>query len=560
MPRPSIFVSYSGRTRNDKAFAKELLVRLQDQELDPWIYERRGGEIPAGEDIDEYCRKRIRQAEHFVAIISDSSLESIYTRSEVAFAIAVHGKQAIIQIATTQAPIAEWSSPYLELGGTKHIHAVMGGPADVERCVEDICARAKVTYQPAVLGAAKLPLLARLTEELRKARPDDPQYEVGLFSLLRKPALDAATAYSERRLEHALTALNELISSLEREFGGQPFYYPLLVRGVIEAERGRERSVYLHQAAATFTAIMDDPQLAAIRDENAAAGLAGVYMLQNRPLEALALYRIASNIVAARRETDPDLVHNVILSTITSGTPISPDEAAELTHWKERAFLTKDPYLVERLTVLYALACAYRGETQRAEEVLQTVDSTSPHVADIIFRLAQELAARTEGKDRRADRLTDALFKDAVRVSRGNSVVVLLGQASFFYQRGRFQEALAILRSLLDRFPANPQLYVEAAWCHFQLKQTAQASEQCKLAARIPLPSGIAEMTPLEIRDFLYFRGFAHWLIGQFELAQKDFDDSSFSAERWYETVALNHQSGPFNSPLSGEWLRSSLH
>ena len=43
---PTVFVSYSGRDAADKSFAKHLLARLDEQPLQPWIFERLGDEVP----------------------------------------------------------------------------------------------------------------------------------------------------------------------------------------------------------------------------------------------------------------------------------------------------------------------------------------------------------------------------------------------------------------------------------------------------------------------------------------------------------------------------------
>ena len=136
----------------------------------------------------------------------------------------------------------------------------------------------------------------------------------------------------------------------------------------------------------------------------------------------------------------------------------------------------------------------------------------------MIFRLAQELAARIAYTDAHAARLAEKLFAEAVRVSGRRSLGILLGQASFFYEQGHVHQALDILTPLVDRYPDSPKLLVEAAWCYFQLRRPELAEAQCRRAADIST-ARLKPMTPAQLREFHYFRGFAHWLIGQEELA-----------------------------------------
>ena len=166
----SVFVSYSGRLDADKDFAKRLLARLSEQPLEPWIFERRGSEVPTSENIDEYCRKQIRKAEIFLAIVSDSSLESESTRSEVAFALSFLDPSEIVQVSTNGRPQVAWPEPYRSLIALKRIHVARDDDADLERCVEDLCIFAGVEYSGPTDGVPRLPLVHRLTEEMRVAK------------------------------------------------------------------------------------------------------------------------------------------------------------------------------------------------------------------------------------------------------------------------------------------------------------------------------------------------------------------------------------------------------
>jgi tetratricopeptide (TPR) repeat protein len=554
----SVFVSYSGRTLGDKDFAKALLVRVQDQGLEPWIYERRGQEIPAGQPIDEFCRKMIRQADLFIAVISDSSLKSPYCAGEVEFAMQCHGIENIVQVAITQQPASEWPNPYANLTAHKQLRVRADNESDLERLIEDICKRASIPYRVPTRGAPRMPLLARLTEELRGLRPADAEHDVGVFDLLRQDALDITRCYENLQLEAALEAAQGLVRHLEREFGGQPFYYPRLVRGVLEAELGKTRRDFLDKALETFEAVLKDVRLSSRMDENALAGLAAVHMLRGDPAAALDLYRKANALITARGQHDPDLVHNVVLATIAAGAPLTANEAAELTAWKKKALLTQDPYLVERLTALHALASAYLGDYDTSQTAIAALDVSSPRVADILLRVAQELSVQAPGRwQAKADALAEQLFLWALEAAKQPLPDVMYGYGSFLYSRGRFEDALATLSPTLKNADGNPKLLVEAAWCCLQLNRVPQALELCRRASQSRLPE---RARPVELSEHLYYRGLASWIIGQADLAQRDFLDSGFPRSQSYPRVARNHGFDPDDLEFTSSWASRLLH
>ncbi|MHB8765899.1 MAG: toll/interleukin-1 receptor domain-containing protein, partial [Deferrisomatales bacterium] len=84
MARPKIFVSFSSR---DLPFVQRLFARLGAQEVELWDYSQEGQEIPLGEDLEEYLRRRVENVEVFVPVVTPNSFGSRYTRAEVRHAL-----------------------------------------------------------------------------------------------------------------------------------------------------------------------------------------------------------------------------------------------------------------------------------------------------------------------------------------------------------------------------------------------------------------------------------------------------------------------------------------
>ena len=536
----SVFISYSGRESEDKLFAKNLITRLDEIGLDPWIYERRGSEIPPGQRIEEYCKKQIRKADHVVIIISNSALVSEYTQAEVEFALLCHDTASITPVATTCVPFDSWPAPYSQLRPFKQLRIDRAAATDLERCVADICYTVGRSYQPPHDGLPRLPLLKRLTDELRGARPNDPQYEIGIFTALREKALQVAELYEQARSIEAVEALTGLLADLKVKFPGRSFYYPYLVRGVIESEIGKEDSHWLNRARKTFRDILDDPALKGMVDENAYAGLAGVELLLGKGQAAYDLYVRAQSVVAARNESDPDLLHNIILTAISIGRPLSKEDIDQLLSWRSDSFRTKDPYLFERLTALYALGCTYIGDLERARQMLSSIDQRSTTIADLIIRLAQELSSRSKHLATwKVDDLARRMFDLALVVAPDSlKKNVMFSYAAFHYERGAMEESLRLLDMLRSMYPKDPQVLVECALCYFALGRRRQAEQYCDIGAHLPLPYGDTATT---LKDFLYFRGLAKWLKGKKDLARQDFLDSGYVEDQWYEVISRYH-------------------
>lgn len=534
----SVFVSFSGREITDKDFAKRLLVRIEDQELDVWIYESRESEILPCILIDEFCKLKISQSDYFIAIVSDSSLQSENTRTEVDFGIQCHGSTGVLQIVTTKQPYGCWCEPYRSLASYKQVLVKETSNTDLERCIEDICSWSGVLYKAPKGSLPRLPLLSRLTDEMRRALPGDPQYETGLFSSLRQYAMDVADAYQERRFEHALSALDVLLYHLKRDFGGNIFYYPRIVRGILLAELGRQTSTYLLEANETFQNIINDNALHGKMDENALAGLAAVEMLQGHSRKALDHYRSAHNIVVARGQSDPDLLHNLILAIIASGAYLSMREVEQLTEFRGKAFLTKEPFLVERFAALAALARTYIGDVVGSEEALATVDWSSSNASDILIRLTQELAEQ----NLQPKGLIDGFFQLILKTLSDDKALLTtsLSYASFLYQHGRFVDALNILGPLMDMYKNDPKILIDAFWCCFQLKRCAEAQTLAERAVKISIIDDNT-LSSENTRNHFYYRGFANWLLGSYQIAESDFRDSAFANQFRYDHVALRH-------------------
>jgi hypothetical protein len=534
----SLFVSYSGRVRADKMFAVRLLRRLRQLDLDPWVYEQRGEEIAPGEAIDDACRRRIRKADVFVCLISDSSLASPSTAMEVGFAATLFEPGDIFQIVTATLPQQAWPEPYRSLLPYKHVDAGRMDDADLERVLRDLCARLDEPYTPPGDPAPKLPLIRRLAQELYNARPARPGYESATCERLLQRAMDAAQAYAEGRANHAVSAIETLEYELAAEYPEHGFYYPHLVKAVLLLGLP-SRQQFLDKAQRLLEDIVNDPRLRDNVDENAYAALAVVALRRNAPQEALASYLQAHALVASRGEVDPDILHNIVVASLASGVlPDGLDPEELLAQALDHGAATHEPLLRERLTALRAAVLASRGDLDGAEACLDGVDCNNGDCMDLLCRIAQDLAAHPASRAAAtavAERLFDLVAAHGTREQRNTA---LLSQAEFRYGQGRFDDALHALNAVDRALACQTHIMLEQALVFLNLQQIDKAQQVLMAAADSHISF---DQEPAVIKETLYYRGFAAWLLNRPEAALSDFRDSDFAEPYAYPLAAQRH-------------------
>lgn len=542
-PDYSVFVSYSGRSRPDKNFAVRLLVRLNDLGIPVWIYEQRGSEVPVGAEINNYCRKQIRKAELFVALISDSSLESPSTRLEVEYALTVFGPSGIFQISTTTKDSSTWPAPYVTLAPYKRVDASAGRELDLERCIEDICTKLKADYSLPVDGAPRLPLVHRLTQEMHHALPSGKNYEVNEYRHLQHLAMEAATAYGKGQLEDACSLVDCLDTELSRIYADESFYYTRLIKGVIRLELADKRPECLDQANQLFQGIIEDKSLVEKVDENLYAALAVGAMKNGDTDKVISYYLHAQSIVQKRGQVDPDIIHNLVVAHLALGTDAIIDIDALIAE-AMNCGVTSDPMLMDRLCALQAAVRAKSGDFDGAKKQLKGLDQTSQVISDVLLRIAQELGkafAAQLHKDPSEQCYIQELFQLAIsRATEHSRATIQLSLAGFLYSVGQYKSALEIL-DLVDQTDLNmPQLCVEKFWCLFQMHMHDKAENLLHHAAEAPLPSN-ALTARKDIQDFFYYRGLAAWLLGDAVRSQRDFRDSGHPSHLAYPLLMKRH-------------------
>ncbi|MEI8208442.1 MAG: toll/interleukin-1 receptor domain-containing protein [Methylococcales bacterium] len=554
----SVFVSFSGRDHFDKEFVKHLISRFREHNIDPWIYEMLGSEIPVSKNIADFCREKIRKSDYFVAIISDSSLNSEYAQVEVRLAIAIYGVEGIFQVATTRTDSYLWPEPYLSLTAAKRIDAHSNDAVELERIVEAFCVFANLDYKIPSSESPKLPLLSRLTNELYEAVPDHIEYDTGIFSELRKKAIKADQAYAKGNLELAHNAIDAMLYELQDNFANTAFYYPKLVKGILLLELSGKKPSKAESARRIFIQILGDPLLSNKLDENAFAALAASEHRLGNYSRSLELYRLANDFVIQHERLDGDLIHNIVVASIAAGEKLTYAERQILFEQHSLLFLTEDPFLSERIAALRVLVLIQEGHIEEALYFLNGSQLSKPDILDVLIRLAQESAQFGVAKyDGSTLKMAEDLFLVSLKMAEDETrSVVVRSYAKFLYECADFYGALNLIREEMRRREDDPCLMMEAIWCLIQTDEWQEARKI--LASIVNLVFSARELESSDtLAEFHYFRGFANWWLGSFDKAAQEFRDSGMGEDRAYEKIACIHLSDKYQY-VAG-WLQNDL-
>jgi tetratricopeptide (TPR) repeat protein len=528
---PRVFVSYSGRLSQDAEFAADLLARLRDCELDAWIFENPAERIRPGQQIMEACRRKIRDSDLVVVIVSDSSLGSEYARGEVEYALDQQQARGlpIIPVCTTQFSRGMWPPPFSKLRDRILLEA---DPFIREACecvVQVVCEHFGNQVVERVRGGPSWPLAGRVDGELRTLTFLDARKGPELRHRIKDEAKAASLAYRQGQLERTMTHLDSLLLAGEQAFGRGKLYYPQVARAGLLAEMGEAE-----QSERAFRALIE-PAPHPLLDENAYAGLAVVELSRGNPAMAHRYYQDAERLAKRRGRHDPDLCYGLLLSGLLIGRDPSPELVATLSALVSEGIDAPYPGYLERIRAVLALA-AFCAEGCVEERF---VDEASNHSVDLILELTRRMSEPQQPDSTRlqADRLIrNALSRDIPESSR---IQLSHQHARMLFNAGEYDEAERVFAVLTETAPNNIQFWVERAtvglYAHSDDWSThARRAKELRLFSEVDSLDSANDPIERE-RNFQYYAGLAEFLVnGETPESLLRFEWSGRPPHEWY--------------------------
>ena len=535
---PQVFVSFSGRTREEWTFARTLLVRLNEQDCDAWMYARRATAVPLGYEIELYCKEKIRECDLFIAIVSKSSLESAICKTEVRTAIQTSEKRSlpIIPLVTCSIPLSQWPVPYNAITGLKHITMDPSSKCALEDFIYNTCVHLSIRYNvpKEEVPSLRFPLLSKLDQELRHRCAHNKSEDMDEYARLVREAASCTQSYASGKIQKALNSLNHIIDRVEEYFGKEGIYYPYIAKAVLLGEIGlQDPNAHRELRESEEIFLQLRKRGTGKVDANVFAGLGFHELLKGNATKAVRRYRRANTKSGG---TDPDILCNILLAQSVSNDSLIGRYVDTLLDQLASGTLVRQPEDFSRIQIVMAMGHLCAGRPQKCKELL-----ASSEVRKIPPDLLLELANRFR---RLSDRLQDRrcidyavwLLECALNTQRHKKNTLILHRlARYLVEAGRFQKARKHFDTLVAQAPAYPQYLVECALCCVAVNDHEVATSLCKQAAQI---RRIDKASPQPDPDsFYYYLGFAHWLLHEDSPANDYFKLSERPAKEHYRYV-----------------------
>lgn len=501
------FVSFSS---HDMSLVRRLFERLRAQPLELWDYSSEGEEIPGSEKVIPYLLDRVNGCQLFIPVVSPRSLESTYTRAEVARALDRNetGSLRIIPLvaASCSTDHSQWPEPYRRLGDIRY-YSIDGASRDsIEEAVRRLCLDLGLCYSPPYSGDPRLTFLQRFDDEIEDARTRRQERDISIFSRLTRVRNEVVRAVNEGEYELARTRMNFFTATLEYEFDGQEFYYPYIVKAVCEISCG-----LLTLAMETLRPLTTS----SLVDANVFGAIGYIRNQQELYAEALAYYEEA----VRHDPTDSDAKHGVLLNAIMADRLGAVDVAATMADLDRVQTLMPEDRTKRKELKAYALtSLGAREEALSVYEELQSSGEATPDTAINYARLLALMRGRPAALD----------FLQSHLPAYGTNPNYLHYLASACLGEGRVDEARQHARRLVALAPENRQYRLDLAqvlWRTGQRVSARRSAERALDLQSFPLPTGA--------QDF-YVCGFANFILGRRERAEYDFERSGYPEKRYY--------------------------
>jgi tetratricopeptide (TPR) repeat protein len=336
------FVSFSS---GDNSFVKHLLARLDELDLNPWDYSRDGSELSLGQEIGASLKEKIATSSLFIAIVSNNSTTSRHCHTEVAHAVELcaQGRILIVPFVDTgwSDPHSEWPGPFAELRGKnlRYCKVNIEDPSDAELALHEICQKLAKRYEPPAEDTPNFPALTRLYHELVWPVPDREDKGNSIYRYLRKAQIQFNRAVRRADYAEALNEIGFIVQMLEKEFPREQFYYPIIAKGICQAECGQ-----LREALETFLSLENHP----LRDSNVLGGIGAVLNRQRRYQKAAEVY-----LDAWRSDrSDLALLHGYIINGLFAGNKMTYEDVC---NWISDC-RSDDPVSLSKISEIKVLA------------------------------------------------------------------------------------------------------------------------------------------------------------------------------------------------------------
>jgi tetratricopeptide (TPR) repeat protein len=493
-----VFVSYSS---HDRDVVWQLMAGLRRSGAIVWDYTRVGAGIPLGVDIEQELRRRVEAAGLFLPVVTSHSLHQEYgkwARFETSCALqrlADSGSCTIIPVINRGEPAAEFAGTYLPLANVFRLMIDASDPAYTEAAIKRLCIEARIDYVPPIANHAVL-VRQRFYDELNEivaaGVPISVAQRLELEDIVE--FFNEAFTQTSPNWEAILDGISAFLYKTRREQLGS-WYYPLVMRGLCQLECGG-----LESAERSFRIAAEHPRC----DEHAFGGLGFVAYRRGQTHEAVSyLNRALAMASNGSWELKLDILtvlfeagQAVDVESVIRGVDLAP---LSISDW------------VKVMNLRGAVFCD-RGMFADGERVLAEVwkrQENGNAVADSVTAIY--LAQALQGLKRTQEAI-GVLRSAADRLQDANLFHHL---ASVLWEAGRQHDSLEVFASLMA-----PEFRRRRYAIGYARRLSSAGRGGIAGLCRQVLDTSVFGL-PQSAEEF-WFCGFAHFLLGEYQLAEHD--------------------------------------
>lgn len=321
-----LFVSFTG---DDTPAISRLLSALRKQNLTVWDYTLEGERIAPGDSISEVCRRRIDEAEYFLAFLSSNTFSpqrGRYAQQETRYALqratsdGSNGLPHLVPVLDLSSPLPNLPDPYIQLSDLLRLEFDGTSQPSADEAVRRFCKETLgIDYVLPIKVDPRIRLIEYFWQEWQDFQVSEERNRLSRsdYFQLDKSMQKFSKEVSQQQpnWEKALITVSAALQLVEDNDVEQFFYFPVVMKGLCQFESGN-----LEAACRTFELAAQHPRA----DGNAWAGVALVHWSQHNYAEALSDLQKAAQLYG---DSVPwELRFNMICALLAEGCKISLDD------------------------------------------------------------------------------------------------------------------------------------------------------------------------------------------------------------------------------------------
>jgi len=535
-----IFVSFCGRNQKVRDLVALMWLRLEEQPIDVYNYERPEFEIRPGSDIEVECKMALDRSRVCLVVVSEESFNSVWAKRELEYALSLPRKDHVFYIGLTKE--LDWPKPFAHLLKNKAF-SLLGNINDiyvkdiediVESLVHRFCSEHRIPYLPPELDLTRLPLRRKIYQEIYSNSENSLTPRSLEIDLLFKKCRQFSESYAARKLLEAEKKIERIIEDSEELFPQADIYYPKLIRLVVVLEKelnmGCDFGVF-KELNSEVNKLLEECR--GSLDANIFGLLGNIALYSGRADDAYANFEEAH-----RRLTSPDpaIIHNLALSAVLSGNQDRLNNVYTMLKGHSNGSLVSSIGNIKRIQILESIVGCYQGRARQGIDSLSKMQNIEPRDYDIFRQFldqAPEHARKTNDREAsiRVLDLISRMLPLARKISNYEEVSFLQREAILALELGLNERAMLAIEKAVSvtEYRRSVSLLTHAALITHACGQNESAANYAKLALSESRYSSQPEQT--SYNEYEYHRGLAAWLLKKDDIATDCFSRISKNPE-----------------------------